>query len=154
VSDPESRLIRASYANGGGWWEGEREAVGYRVLRASCWVFAGTGLTDGQEFGAAERLVGYECDGAPVHMSERGQIEPVPNPDASVEVLAVGVLGAGWHVETRSDDSGCHAATVVLAVGRGTVFNAGTTDWPRLLGRLPLIDRITSNVMRELSGTV
>ena len=65
VRDPENALTGVSFRNGG-----ERDLahgrvpIGFRVQHADHWVYAGTGLRDGDVFGAEEALVGYECDGA------------------------------------------------------------------------------------------
>lgn len=65
---PEDMLCGTSYRHGGGWWDGARDTDGYIVQQSAHWVFAGTGLADGQAFGATTSppLVGYECDGAPL----------------------------------------------------------------------------------------
>ena len=52
--DPECRLTGVATAFGGGWWDGKRATQGYVVQHASHWVFAGTGLRDGGEFGNDE----------------------------------------------------------------------------------------------------
>ncbi len=72
--DPENRLTGVSHRNGGGQWWGKREAIGYTVQHADHWIFEGTGLRDGDTFGADQALIGYECDGAAIsdRSDERG----------------------------------------------------------------------------------
>ena len=96
--DPENGVTGCSYSGGGGWWEGRREALGYRVQHHEHWIFEGTGLADGQVFGANAQvpLVGYECDGADV-VWRRG-VARVTGRDGtppSFTVLGVAELGPG-----------------------------------------------------------
>ncbi|KIG09905.1 N,N-dimethylformamidase beta subunit family domain-containing protein [Caballeronia concitans] len=150
----ESDLIGLSYGYGGGkygvwkrlrggWIKREREAIGFTVRDADHWVFAGTGLRNGQTFGAVDRLVGYEVDGVP----------PTPN---GFVTLADTVRLTGW-------DMGGMGAMGVFQPDRngsekqGLVFNGGTTDWARVLmdkhaeSRL-IVDQITRNVVRRFIG--
>ena len=71
----ETRLTGVSYLHGSGLWSNTatRNPVGYTVQHDNHWVFQGTGLTDGSVFGANERLVGYECDGAALIPEMAGQ---------------------------------------------------------------------------------
>jgi hypothetical protein len=150
---PENALTGVSFRHGG-----ERPAsashslpVGFRVQHADHWVYAGTGLRDGDVFGARrdERLVGYECDGA--HF-ERGRLGRGPvrrnGCDGTPEdfaILGVGDVGAsGW-------GEGNRAATLGLHAPAGTVFTASTTNWPRMLSRgSPVVERMTHNVLERL----
>ena len=75
VSRPENSLTGVSFANGAGWWNGDagsRPAVDYRVRFARHWVFETTGLNDGDGFGAADLIVGYEVDAAVFVEDENG----------------------------------------------------------------------------------
>ncbi|MDR5739122.1 MULTISPECIES: N,N-dimethylformamidase beta subunit family domain-containing protein [unclassified Caballeronia] len=150
----ESDLIGLSYGYGGGkygvwkrlrggWIKREREAIGFTVRNADHWVFAGTGLRNGQTFGAVDRLVGYEVDGVP------------PKSNGFV-TLADTVRLEGW------DIGGMGAMGVYRPPGNGSakqglVFNGGTTDWARVLmdkhaeSRL-IVDQITRNVVRKFVG--
>jgi hypothetical protein len=153
---PEDLLTGVSYRNAGGWWAGARPATGFEVQRASHWVFEGMGLADGAVFGAAERLVGYECDGA-----DFDRQDPLPRPPrvhpwtpAGLTILGIGDLD-GWQPGSSGEALGNRAATMVLHGRVGSVFNAATTDWPRVLGSgaMPQVDRITANVVDRLGGT-
>lgn len=150
---PENLLTGVSFRNGG---ERDRDdhpvPVGYRVQHADHWVYAGTGLRDGDVFGdrPGEYLVGYECDGA--HFDRgglgRGPVRPSGNdgtPDGFT-ILGVGDAAAsGW-------GHGNKAATMGLHRPGGTVFTAATTDWPRVLvgGTCPPVERVTRNVLDRL----
>ncbi len=152
-NDPENRLTGVSFRNGG---ERDRDdfplPVGYRVQHADHWSFAGTGLGDGDVFGAGrdEYLVGYECDGA--HFDRRDVARGLPvrpsGEDGTPEdflILGVGDVGAsGWGFGNR-------AATMGTYTRGGTVFTSATTDWARLLARPGgAVARITHNVLERL----
>jgi hypothetical protein len=66
---------------------------------------------------------------------------------ADFTILAVGdTRPSGWGF-------GNGAATIGLFRRGGTVFNAATTDWARVLtgGTAPAVERITRNVLDRLS---
>ena len=164
---PEDSLCGLSYRHGGGWWDGARETGGYVVQQSAHWVFAGTGLENGQAFGATTSppLVGYECDGVPLaaYDSRIGRATLAP-PGArgatppAFELLAACVLGPGWQDlparESHAARSGIHAAAMGLYCNGGTVFNAGTTDWAQVLETMqePRVDIITRNVIDRLQA--
>lgn len=150
----ESNLLGLSFGYGGAkyavwsrlrrkWVKLEREPIGFTVQRADHWVFAGTGVKDGQTFGADDRLIGYEADGVP----------QTPN---GFMTLANSARLAGW------DGGGAAAMGVFkpdLGDGshQGQVFNCGTTDWPRVLldsgaSSHAIVSRITFNVIRNFVG--
>ena len=134
----ESALTGVSYRCGGGWWRGPRPACGLTVRDASHWIFAGTGLRDGETFGADARLVGYECDGTAA--ASRGTVE-----------IARAELAARWG-EPRDDGEIFPAGRASFAVttSAGTVVSVGTVDWPRVLERDPIVARITTTIVRRL----
>ncbi|MGF6960138.1 hypothetical protein QFZ97_006068 [Paraburkholderia youngii] len=148
----ESDLIGLSYGYGGGWWgewrllrggwiRRERPATGFRVEDASHWALAGTELNNGDIFGAEDRLVGYEVDGLP------------PNPNG-FHVLGMTSALNGWDVGGRGV-FGVLQRAAEKGVQPGIVFNAGTTDWARVLmdphaESHAVVDRITSNVFERL----
>ncbi len=146
----EAGLFGVSYSQGGGWWgdltpdgwrRTQRAAIGYTVTVLDHWVFAGTKLSQGSVFGAAERLLGYECDG----------VVPGVSPSNAI-VLARALLQGGWN-----NGEGHTASMVIFNSGHGTVFNAATTDWPRVLSNpsaesYAAVSQITRNVFNRLSG--
>jgi hypothetical protein len=152
--DPENRLIGVSHRNGGGQWWGERERIGYTVQRADHWVFAGTGLRDGDTFGANYALVGYECDGAAIsdRADERGFA--VPSRDdgtpANFVILGIAPLGPEW-AQDPDGFPGARTATMGIYANNGIVFTAATTDWSRALAHgEPSVAKITENILRRL----
>ncbi|MBI2709999.1 MAG: hypothetical protein HYX34_09925 [Actinobacteria bacterium] len=147
---PENSLTGVGYRGGGGWWAGPRDPLGYTVVRADHWIFAGTGLADGDELAGPERLVGYECDGAHLDPAAGGRPQPSGTDGTPVdfEVLGMAPLSERWQ-----DRPAGAAAVATLGVHRpgGTVFSASTTDWPRVLqAGHPGVERITRNVLDAL----
>jgi hypothetical protein len=153
---PENQMIGVSFRNGG-----ERDRtdfpvpVGYRVQHAGHWVYAGTGLRDGDVFGggADEYLIGYECDGVAFDRADLAAGRPVSptgsdGAPADFTILAVG--------DTRTSGDwgfGNGAATMGVFRRGGTVFTASTTDWARVLtaGTTPVVEQITRTVLDRLS---
>ena len=148
VNRPETTMTGLSFRYGAGCWGPEmprmREA-GYTVRFADHWVFAGTGLRDGDEF--ARGGLGYETDAAEVE-----EVDGVPRatgrggtPD-SFCVLATADL-RHW----AAYGQGGAATLGVFSSGAGTVFNAGTVNWGAVLDD-PVVERITRNVIDRLSA--
>jgi hypothetical protein len=152
--DPENRLTGVSTRNGGAQWWGEREPIGYTVQHAEHWVFEGTGLRDGDVFGADHALIGYECDGASIsdRLDERGFAVP-SHDDGTPEnfvILGTGKIGPKWSQDPE-DFPGGRTATMGIYANNGVVFTAATTDWPRVLASgEPHVEKITSNILRRL----
>jgi hypothetical protein len=154
--DPENRLTGVSHRNGGGQWWGRREALGYTVQHAEHWVFEGTGLRDGDTFGADHALVGYECDGAALsdRLDERGFAVP-RHDDGTPEnfiILGIAKLGAEW-AQDPEDFAGGRTATMGIYANNGVVFTAATTDWSRVLASgAPPVEKITENLLHRLGS--
>ncbi|MFL6129642.1 MAG: N,N-dimethylformamidase beta subunit family domain-containing protein [Mycobacteriales bacterium] len=153
---PENALLGASFRNGGERDRDDHPApVGYRVQHADHWAFAGTGLRDGDVVGEAGHLVGYECDGADFDRSDLAAGRPVRPSGADGTPPDTTVLGVA-DLRPHGWGFGNAAGTMVVRDGaagrRGTVFNAATTDWARVLGagRDPVVERITRNVLDRL----
>jgi hypothetical protein len=150
---PENGVTGVSFRNGG-----ERPPtggtlpVGFQVQHAEHWLYAGTGLRDGDSFGqrADEYVVGYECDGAHFDRRDlrRGRaVRPTCDDGTPDDFLILGVgdlTRSGWGLGNR-------AATLGLHTPGGTVFTAATTDWARVLARgSPAVEQITRNVLDRL----
>lgn len=161
IERPENTMVGVSFRNGG-----ERDGddfpvpVGYRVQNAGHWVYAGTGLADGDTFGAGpgEYLLGYECDGAMFDRAdlEAGRaVEPTGEDGTPKDFTILGVgdcRTSGWGFGNGAATMGVFTS----ASSAGTVFTASTTDWARVLtGDTPaaaVLDRITRNVLDRLSA--
>lgn len=150
--EPENALTGVSYRNGGGWWRGEREPLGFTVQHAGHWIYNGTDLRDGDTFGAADRLIGYECDGAAVVRSPDGLILPDCSDGTPRDFVVLGdaQLGPGWQDRPRGTEA---SATMGLHTPGGIVFTCGTTDWSRLLATgNAVVETITANILRNLTA--
>src|SRR3954471_4571648 len=102
---PETRLLGVATAFGGGWWDGRRTPQGYRVQHAAHWVYRGSNLAEGEEFGADPEfpLIGYEVDGCVVR-ERGGNWVPTGEGGTPKDFLILGLarLGNGW-VSSRPD---------------------------------------------------
>ncbi len=149
LHDPENRTTGVEFA--GGWFDGKRDPVGYTVQHAEHWIYQGTGLSDGDVFGADSELplVGYECDGAP-YVRKNGWVQTAGKHGTppTFFVLGLAELGPGWQF-TLGDRP---AATMGLYTSPrgGIVFQAATTDWPMVVARNKTVERITANVLNRL----
>jgi hypothetical protein len=150
VNRPENTMTGLSFRLGAGCWAPDMAAMhseSYTVRFAEHWVFAGTGLTDGDKFGLG--ALGYETDAADIE-----EIDGVPRvtgrdgTPTSFTVLATADL-RHWSAYGQAG-----AATMgVFESGRGAVFNAGTVNWAAAIDD-PVVARITRNVIDRLAGSV
>lgn len=150
VNRPENHLVGTSFRNGGyvnRIHEGSThmkpvaERLPWTVTDGEHWIYAGTGLRDGDTFG--KDTTGLEVDGVVFNCDAQGR---VLGPDGSdeaplhYEILAVVPASDGW-------------GTLGLLVhpSGGAVFNAATNSWPWALQSNPVVARITTNVLDRLS---
>jgi len=148
VNRPENSMTGLSYRLGAGCWVPDMDAMSdaeYTVRFADHWVFEGTALKDGDDFGRG--CLGYETDAAQIE--EVAGVPRVTGRDGtpgSFTVLATADL-RHWDAYGQGG-----AATMgVFSAGAGTVFNAGTVNWGAGLGD-PVVSRITRNVLDRLAG--
>lgn len=107
-------------------------AAPYRVLDASHWAFAGTGLREGDTFGAPslhERIPG----GASGHETDKRSASS----PSDTAVLAKGL---------NPDDGGAEMAYYETESG-GAVFSVGSITYPASLLVDDAVSRITANVL-------
>jgi hypothetical protein len=145
---PENSLTGVSFRNAGEGNEA-RPKVGYVVQNQNHWVFDGTGLADGDPFGTAEWLVGYESDGANFDRSQ-GPPFVAKGDDGTPSTFVI--LGVG-DVTSFDTAQGNAAATMGVYTRGGTAFTGATTDWPRVVGLNAESNtvQITVNVLNRLS---
>jgi hypothetical protein len=155
--EPENTLVGVSFRNGG---ERDRNdypvPVGYRVQHAGHWVYAGTGVRDGDVFGAdpSECLAGYECDGAEFDRADLDAgrpVTPTGNDGTPKDFTILGIgdcRASGWGFGNSAATMGLYTR----AASDGTVFTAATTDWARVLtgSTSPVVERVTRNVLDRL----
>ena len=111
-------------------------AAPYEVIEASHWVFAGTGLSNGDTFGHEsqhQRIPG----GASGHETDKIS----PSSPSSTKLLARGL---------NPDEGG--ANMVVHEPGNGAaVFSTGSINWPSSLLVDRQVSQITANVVRRFA---
>ena len=155
VNRPENRLTGVGFLHGGyhrshgQFMDGK---ASYTVHHPEHWLFAGTGLERGAEFGGKDTIVGYECDGCEFETKDG---LPVPTyRDGTPEGFTIlASCPAKWHPDDAYFYDRFPPDRVGLAVlgtytRGGTVVTAGSTDWAHgLRGNDPTVERITKNVL-------
>ncbi len=152
---PENLLTGVSYRNAGEHdnYQGTspRPPVGYKVQNAGAWPFENTGLTEGSFFGggSGEAITGYECDGAFFRRADPSPVRPTWGDGTPQSFTILGVSD----VSSFNGKQGNAAATLGMYSNSGTVFNAATTDWARVLSQgEKRVVQITRNVLNRLGG--
>lgn len=130
----------------------------FTVYQPDHWVFAGTGLKQGEQFGARDSIVGYECDGCE-HTFVNGKPVPTGRDGTPEDFLILALAPASWapdewpwdeRWENGRTGNACMGIHGVPA--GGTVFTAATTDWAHgLKGEDPIVEIITRNVLDRFS---
>jgi hypothetical protein len=128
----------------------------FEVHRPDHWIFEGTKLERGERFGAADSIVGYECDGCELE-SKDGLPVPTHRDGTPESFVVLGTCPARWAPDDsvwydRFPKDRVGAAVLGSYTRGGTVVTAGTTDWAHgLRGSDPIVERITRNVLDRLS---
>jgi hypothetical protein len=161
VNRPENQLVGAGMMFGGMHRSKGQYMDGsgaFTVYQPDHWVFAGTGLKQGEQFGAGHRIVGYECDGCE-HTFVNGR--PVPtNRDGTPEGFLILALAPAswapdewqWYERWENGRIGNACMGIHGVSAGGTVFTAATTGWARgLRGKDSMVGIITRNVLDRLS---
>jgi hypothetical protein len=183
VLRPENTMTGVSFRGGAGWWGDviipERRFRGYTVANASHWVFNGTGLANGDTFGAGtseeDAIIGYETDagvpgqdGTPDNFVALATADLRDWPQSKDHVPAVGTavirfVNGQWVADTftatdqqewvNEDNGQPGMATMGIYQRNGTVITAGTAGWAYGLssaGNWRLVDQITQNILKTL----
>jgi hypothetical protein len=161
VNRPENQLVGAGTMFGGMHRSKGQYMDGsgaFTVYRPDHWVFAGTGLKQGEQFGAKDRIVGYECDGCD-HRFVNGRPVPTRRDGTPEDFLILALAPAswapsewGWYERWESGREGNACMGMRRVPGGGTVFTASTTGWAHgLKGKDPVVETITRNVLDRLS---
>lgn len=164
VKRPENTLTGVGFLHGGyhlshGQFMDSKGA--YTVHRPDHWLFEGTKLDRGADFGAKHTVVGYECDGCEFELKDG---LPVPtHRDGTPEGFTIlATCPTRWHPDDAlwydrfprdSSGSPTQGVSVLGTYTRGgTVVTAGSTDWAHgLRGGDEVVERITRNVLDRLS---
>jgi hypothetical protein len=128
-NDSEASLLGVVYDD-----RGIMTAAPYRVIDSRHWVFAGTGLREGDLFGQQSlhmRIPG----GASGHETDKIS----PSSPANTHLLA------------RGENPGGGGADMVIhePAGGGAVFSAGSISWPASVLVDEAVSKITANVLRR-----
>ncbi len=159
VGRPENELTGVGFLWGGyhkshgQFMEGE---AAYTVHRPEHWLFAGTDLDRDQQFGGADTIVGYECDGC--EMEWRDGLPYATHRDGTPESFTVlASCPAKWAPDdcywySRFPKDRVGAAVLGSYTKGGTVVTVGSTDWAHgLAGDDPIVGKITANVLDRLN---
>lgn len=117
-------------------------AAPYRVVQPDHWVFAHTGLREGDEFGRAslhERISG----GASGH--ETDKMSPHSPPDTVLLARGENPEEGGAHIVLHEP--------VAPDGTRGAVFSVGSITWPASILVDDAVSRITRNVLERFLGS-
>lgn len=159
VKRPENQLTGVGFL-----WGGYHKSHGqlmdasgaFKVQRPEHWIFAGTGLKRGEEFGGKDTIVGYECDGCELEWKD-GLPYPTHRDGTPETFEVLGTAPAQWHqddcqwYDQWENGRKGHAVLGVYTRG-GTVFTCGSTDWAHgLRGSDPSVEQITRNVLERLA---
>jgi hypothetical protein len=130
--ESEANLLGVVYTD-----PGAMTAAPYRVLDPDHWVFAGTGLRQGELFGL--KSLHQRCPGgASGHETDKIS----PHSPANVQLLAKG---------TNRDEGGADLAYYPTNSGGG-VFSAGSICWPSSVLVDDAVSQITANVLKQFLG--
>jgi hypothetical protein len=132
----------------------------YRVADDAHWVFEGTGLRNGDEFGREDTIVGVEADAAELTM-EDGHPHYTGRDGVSTQyrVLALADTAAGalkdpalCYPEPRGEADAYGTIAINETEFEGVIFNAATVEWSHGLYRGDdVVSRITRNVLNRLA---
>jgi hypothetical protein len=150
VYRPENSLTGVSYRLGAGCWVNRDASAekAYRVRFAAHWVFEETGLSDGDEFGLGESIIGYETDAADFE-----EVDDVPLVTCRDETPPSFVILATADLRDWEPLGKWGWATMGLFRRNGTVFTAASVDWANGLEFPESATRtITANVLRKLGS--
>lgn len=161
VERPENQLVGAGTMFGGMQRSKGQYMDGpgvYTVYQPEHWVFAETGLKQGEQFGTRDRIVGYECDGCE-HTFVNGRPVPTRRDGTPDGFLVLALAPASWAPDEwnwferwESGRSGNACMGIHRVPAGGSVFTAATTGWARgLQGKDPIVGRITRNVLDRLA---
>ena len=158
VDRPENELTGVGFLYGGYHLSHGQHMDGsgaFAVHRPEHWVFAGTELAQGDSFGGEHTVVGYECDGCE-YVLEDGLPMPKGSYGTPADFTILCTAPARWHPDDSAWyerwEHGREGAAVMGVYSRGgTVFTAGTTDWPHGLKGDEKVAQITRNVLDRLS---
>ena len=157
VNNPENKFTGVSFRNGGFVnYNGQLTTADgygdYAVYNSQSWVFKGTGLKDGDEFGGDAAIVGYETDGAKFDWNDGIPIatqDPLLKDGTPATFKVLGISPALSNDPTNFPNT--HSTMGYYYKPNGAfVFNAATTYWDHGVNSDSIVSRITLNVINKL----
>ncbi|MBL8820483.1 MAG: hypothetical protein JNL58_30950 [Planctomyces sp.] len=158
IQRPENQLTGVGFLHGGYHRSHGQFMDGsgaFQVHRPQHWIFEGTGLKQGNEFGGKDSIVGYECDGC--ELEWRDGLPVATHRDGTPETFEVlATCPAAWAPDDcewyeKWEQGRVGAACLGVYTRGGTVFTCGSTDWSHgLRGEDPNVTRITRNILDRL----
>lgn len=161
IGRPENTLTGVGFIHGGYHKSHGQHMDGpgaFTIHRPDHWLYEGTGLKSGDQFGGKDTIVGYECDGCEIEWRD-GLPHPTHRDGTPKTFTILGTCPATWAAGDSWWYEGWpgpnHSGHAVLGVytseAGGTVVTSGTTDWAHgLKGKDPAVERITRNVLDRL----
>jgi hypothetical protein len=153
VNDPENKMtglsfIAGGYVNRGSTLPWSNGWGGYSVINHHNWVFKGTNLMDGEEFGYPDSVVGDETDGALFEW--QNGIPILTGTDSSpnnYRVLGISPAFSDWGFTLNP-----YAMMGIFHIpDGGSVFNAATIFWSRGFDNNYYVQKITRNVIDKFT---
>ncbi len=155
VGRPENTLTGVGFL-----WGGYHRSHGqlmegsgaYTVHRPDHWLFSGTNLKRGEEFGGKNTIVGYECDGCELTWKD-GLPYPTHRDGTPKSFTVLATAPARWHPDDcewyeRWEKGRNGHAVLGVYQNNGTVVTVGSTDWSHgLRGGDAIVIQITRNVL-------
>ena len=131
----------------------------YRVCDPEHWVYEGTGLAEGDEFGREDSIVGVEADAADLKFNDGRPVYTGADgvsPEYRIVALADCMTPDGHRLAKEGGKEGVAPCYGTVAINEtefeGTVFNAATIEWAHGLYRdESVVAGITRNVLDRLA---
>ncbi len=151
VNNPENSLIGVSFRDGGyinnfGTLPSSEGYGDYTAYNTFHWIYKGTELNDGDEFGYDAEVVGNETDGTPFEWKDgiptaKGEHGTPKN----FRILAISPAQ-----DHNNENANAHATMgIFYTPAGGAVFNASTIHWNWGLTSDPTVQKITLNVLNK-----
>ena len=122
---------------------------GYTTYNHHNWVFNGTGLMDGDDFGYPDQIVGVEVDGA-IFSFKNGipVLDNVDNNQVNFRVLGLSPSYSNytWYFDNPHGMMGTYHVP-----GGGSIFNAATIYWANGFDSNYYVQTISQNVFKKFS---
>jgi len=160
IKRPENQLTGVGFLWGGFHKSHDQFMDGsgaFTVQRPDHWIFEGTELKRGDEFGSKNTIVGYECDGCELEWRDG---LPFPTfQDGTPKTFSVLCTAPArwhpgdseWYEKWEKGRTGAACLGVYTSPKGGMVFTSGSTDWAHgLRGGDPEVERITKNILDRL----